>query len=95
MGGLQQAAAMTGATAATGAVQGSQSLPNLTSLTNPAQQVPSQQATAAAAAAAAFMPKLTAPPQLHLSQQQTPQQGGAHSASIGTAPTNIPPSTSN
>ena len=94
MGGLQQAAAMTGATAATGAVQGSQSLPNLTSLTNPAQQVPSQQATVAAAAAAAFMPKLTAPPQLHLSQQQTPQQGGAPSASMGTAPSNIPPSTS-
>ena len=95
MGGLQQAAAMTGATAATGAVQGSQSLPNLTSLTNPAQQVPSQQATAATAAAAAFMPKLTAPPQLHLSQQQTLQQGGVPSATMGTVPTNIPPSTSN
>ena len=101
MGGLQQAAAMTGATAAAtaGAAQGSQSLPNLTSLTNPAQQVPGQQqqqaTVAAAAAAAAFMPKLTAPPQLHLSQQQqqTPQQGGALGASLGTAPTNIPPST--
>ena len=82
LGGLQQAAAMTGATAAaTGVVQGSQSLPNLTSLTNPAQQ---QQASA-------FMPKLTAPPQLHLPQQQTQ---GAPSATMGTAPTNIPPSTS-
>ena len=95
MGGLQQAAAMSGATAATGAVQGSQSLPNLTSLTNPAQQVPSQQAATAAAAAAAataaFMPKLTAPPQLHLSQQQG---GTVPNASMGTAPTNIPPSTS-
>jgi hypothetical protein len=112
MSGLQPATAMTGATAAaavapTGAVQGSQSLPNLTSLTNPAQQqIPQgpsqqqQQVTAAAAAAAAFMPKLTAPPQLHLSQQQqqqqTPQQGGGGTlgASMGTVPTNIPPSTS-
>lgn len=90
MGGLQQTAAMTGAT---GAVQGSQSLPNLTSLTNPAQQVPSQQVSAATAAAA-FMPKLTAPPQLHLSQQQAAQQGGVPNVSMGTAPTNISSSTS-
>lgn len=60
MGGLQQAAAMSGA------AQASQNLPNLTSLSNPAavaaQQVPTQPSS--------YMPKLTAPPQLHLQQTQ-------------------------
>ena len=76
MGGLQQAAAMTSAT------QGSQSLPNLTSLSNPAQQVPTQQTS--------FMPKLTASPQLHLQQTQglpSAMRGGMAAANIPTTTT--------
>lgn len=76
LGGLQQAAAMSGAT------QASQSLPNLTSLSNPAtQQVANQPSS--------FLPKLTAAPQLHL-----PQTQGPPSAATGASATNVPPSTS-
>ena len=71
LGGLQQAAAMSGAT------QASQSLPNLTSLTNPATQQPVTNQPSS------FMPKLTAPPQLH--PQAPPSTAMA---------TNIPASTS-
>ena len=79
MGGLQQAATLTGP-----AVQATQSLPNLTSLTNPAaQQVHNQSSS--------FMPKLTASPKLHL-----PQMQGAPNAAAGSspAPGNIQPPTS-
>ena len=75
MGGLGQAAAMTGAT------QSSQNLPNLTSLSNPAaQQVPGQPVN--------YMPKLTAPPQRHLQQGNPPTAMGAAASNIPTSTSN-------